>query len=371
MTPLIRRRANDRAVKPVPAQPTFAISVPIGAYHPLLRDCLGSLAIQTPRPQVAVLDASGDPRVAEAVAEFPDLVAYHRAGPDSGQSDAIIEGWDNLSGDILGWLNADDALYPGALEEAAKQFTDAPDTDLFYGHSIIINDDDLIQGYHWAVEPPSEMILAGDIISQPSCFFRRSKLDEVGGLDRDLHYTMDWDIWVRFWRAGAKFAYTENILSRVLWSRDAKTGGFNRRRREELERIIGANASLVRRLKSRFGFALHHVLEYLAPDFIADFLRSAPGRTLRAVNGIDRNGGFSGEAYLPLVHYSQEPMTALNVTLDCQSAVTLSAAGATTEALASGVHRLIFEKPVGAGETVNLNLSVDGGVARFLGAKWR
>ena len=52
---------------------------------------------------------------AEAVDQFSDLVAYRRAGPDGGQSDAIIEGWDNLSGDILGWLNADDALYPGAL----------------------------------------------------------------------------------------------------------------------------------------------------------------------------------------------------------------------------------------------------------------
>ncbi len=357
------------------APPTFAISVPIGAYHPLLRDCLYSLAIQSPRPQVAVLDASGDPRVAEVVAEFSSLVVYHRAGPDKGQSDAIIEGWVNLPGDILGWLNADDALYPGALGEAAKKFDDAPGTDLFYGHSVIVNDDDVIEGYHWAVEPPSDMILAGDIISQPSCFFRRSKLDEIGGLDRELHYTMDWDIWVRFWRAGAKFAYTENVLSRVLWSKDAKTGGFNRRRREELERIIGANASFVRRLKSRFGFALHHALEYLAPDFIADFLRAALsralGRTLRTINGLDRNGGFSGEAVLPLVHYADEPMRTLDVTLRCAGSVGLSARGATVEAQSSGTQRLVFEKPVTAGEPIKLMLNAKGAPARLMGVKWR
>lgn len=353
------------------APPTFAISVPIGAYHPLLRACLKSLAIQTPRPQVAVLDASGDPRVQEAVAEFSDLVAYCRAGPDGGQSDAIIEGWDNLSGDILGWLNADDALYPGALEEAAKQFTDAPDTDLFYGHTVIINDDNVVEGYHWAVEPPSDMILAGDIISQPSCFFRRSKLDEIGGLDRDLHYTMDWDIWVRFWRAGAKFAYTENVLSLVLWSKDAKTGGFNRRRREELERIIGANGSLMRRLKSRFGFALHHALEYMAPDFVADFLRSAPGRALRKINGLDRNGGFAGEAFLPLAHYGAEPMAALEVHLQSKGAVALSAAGASMEAASSGTYMLVFDKPVLGGETIKLTLNAKDSSARLLGVKWR
>ena len=368
---ILQPRTNDRATAPVSVTPTFAISVPIGAYHPLLPDCLKSLAIQTPRPQVAVLDASGDPRVAEAVDQFSDLVAYRRAGPDGGQSDAIIEGWDNLSGDILGWLNADDALYPGALAEAAEKFANAPETDLFYGHSTIIDDDNIIEGYHWAVEPPSEMILAGDIISQPSCFFRRSKLDEIGGLNRDLHYTMDWDIWVRFWRAGATFAYTDNVLSRVLWSKDAKTGGFNRRRREELERIIGANASLSRRLKSRFGFALHHALEYLAPDAVADFLRSAPGRTLRAINGLDRNGGFSGEAFLPLMHYGDAPMTKLEVKLRCQSPVTISAAGAELDVHASGTHLLVFDNPVPAGEILQLRLTAKDGAARFLGAAWR
>ena len=363
--------SNTNVGSAASAAPSFVISVPIGAYHPLLRDCLNSLAIQTPRPLVAVLDASGDSRVGEVVAEFSDLVAYHRTGPDGGQSDAIIEGWNNVSGDILGWLNADDALYPGALAEAAEQFSNASDTDLFYGHSVIINDDNVIEGYHWAVEPPSDMILAGDIISQPSCFFRRSKLEEIGGLDRDLHYTMDWDIWVRFWRAGAKFAYTENVLSRVLWSSDAKTGGFNRQRRQELERIIGANASFTRRLKSRFGFALHHVLEYMVPDFIADFIRSAPGRTLRTINGLDRNGGFSGEAVLPLVHYGVAPVTALDVDLKCDGAVALSAAGASTEVASSGVHTLQFEKAVQPSETVRVLMNAKDSPARLLGVKWR
>lgn len=351
--------------------PNFAISVPIGAYHPLLRDCLASLAIQSPRPHVAILDASGDPRVAEAVKEFEDLAAYHRAGPDGGQSDAIIEGWANVGGDILGWLNADDALYPGALAATAKQFVDHPDTELFYGHSVIVNDDGAAEGYHWAVEPPGEAILAGDIISQPSCFFRRATLDRLGGLNRDLHYTMDWDIWVRFWRAGAKFAYTDEVLSRVLWSKHAKTGGFNRRRREELERIIGANASLARRMKSRFGFALHHVLEYMAPDFVADLLRAVRGRETRAINGLDRLGRFEARARLPLVHYESAPMTGFDVRLASSGKTRIAASGAEIEAFGAGTHRLRFVEPVPAGETVMLELTAEKGVARLAGVRWR
>lgn len=352
------------------ADPTFAISVPVGAWHPLLRACLKSLAIQTPRPQVALLDASGDPRVAATAEEFREIIAYHRAGPDEGQSDAIIEGWDNLNGEILGWLNADDALYPGALARAAKEFADHPETDLFYGHSVIINDDHFAQGYHWAVEPPGESILAGDTISQPSCFFRRSKLDEIGGLNRDLHYTMDWDIWVRFWRAGARFAYTEEVMSLVLWSKDAKTGGFNRRRREELERIIGANDDRVRRLKSRAGFALHYVFEYVAPRAVSDFVRAAPWRTLRTIGGIDRNGRFAGDAKLPLVHYDDEAMTGFEVRFHAAEKVRISAAGNVLEAFGPGAHRLKFAQPVAAGETVMLELSASKGPARLAGVRW-
>ena len=353
------------------SRPTFAISVPIGAYHPLLRDCLASLAIQSPRPNVAILDASGDARVAAVIGEFPGLAAYHRAGPDGGQSDAIIEGWANVEGDILGWLNADDALYPGALAAAAGQFSDHPDTDLFYGHSTIVNDDGAVEGYHWAVEPPSEAILAGDIISQPSCFFRRARLDDLGGLNRDLHYTMDWDIWVRFWRAGAQFAYTGEVLSRVLWSKHAKTGGFNRRRREELERIIGANASLVRRMKSRFGFALHHVLEYMAPDFVARALRAARGREARAINGIDRLGRIAGAARLPLVHYETAPMAGFDVRLAGAAKMRMSAAGGELEAFGAGTHRLRFGRPVPAGETVMLELTAEKAPAGLAGVRWR
>lgn len=350
--------------------PVFAISVPIGAWHPLLRDCLKSLAIQTPRPQVAFLDASGDPRVAAVAEEFREIIAYHRAGPDGGQSDAIIEGWDNLSGDILGWLNADDALYPGALALAAKQFADHPETDLFYGHSVIINDDQMAQGYHWAVEPPGDSILAGDTISQPSCFFRRSKLDEIGGLNRDLHYTMDWDIWVRFWRAGAKFAYTEEVMSLVLWSKDAKTGGFNRRRREELERIIGANDDRVRRLKSRVGFALHYVFEYVAPRAASDFVRAAPWRKLRTIGGMDRNGRIEGNAQIPLVHYADDPMAGLEVQFHAAEKVQLSVDDTVLEAFGAGTHHFKFAQVAKAGETVSLHLEAIKGPARLAGVRW-
>jgi len=95
-----------------------AISVPIGAWHPLLPETLRSLEAQGDCVEVAFLDASGDARVANAINAFRGALTYHRAGPDKGQADAIVEGWKNTTAPVLGWLNADDALYQDATKIA-------------------------------------------------------------------------------------------------------------------------------------------------------------------------------------------------------------------------------------------------------------
>ncbi len=336
---------------------SFAISVPIGSYHPLLRDCLRSLEIQKPLPQIAALDASGDPRVAALLDEFSQIIYYRRNGPDTGQSDAIIEGWDNTDADILGWLNADDALYPGALEIAAKHYSENSDTDVFYGNSVINDDDDAIKGFHWAVEPPSDRILSGGIISQPSCFFRRRLVDAVGGLDRDLHFTMDWDLWIRFWRAGGKFQFSDEVFSRVLWSSDAKTGGFGVTRRRELERLISQNDGIARRLKSRAGFALHHAFEYLLPAAATQAFRVRSARKSRAIHGIDRAGGIATSARIPMVHYDNDAKTGLSLTFEGASgAIKIVAGGSEIEITGPGAHPLSFAMPVPANKTVTVEM---------------
>ena len=117
----------------------YSISVPIGAWNDLLPATLKSLLCQSEPVQIALLDASNDPRVESIADEYDHLLAYRRHGPDLGQSDAIIEGWQNTDGEILGWLNADDSLFPHAMQIASERFSSNPSLDLVYGHSTIID----------------------------------------------------------------------------------------------------------------------------------------------------------------------------------------------------------------------------------------
>ena len=293
----------------------FSISVPIGAWHPMLSDCLESLVRQDAELEIAVLDASGDPRTGELIERYRDRIFYLRIGPDAGQSDAILEGWANTSGDVLGWLNADDALAPGAFANMAARFDGEPDTDIIYGHTIINNELDDIRGFHWAVEPPTEKLLRECIVSQPSCFFRRAANGLIGGLDASLHYTMDWDLWVRLWKSGAKFGFTDDVLSRVLWGSDTKTGGFNKARRAELRRLIGGNDRLRDRINSQIGFVVHHLTEQPLFARFAPALHRRMAPDARPIHGIGRTGEICGTARLPLFHYRTTPVTQLEIDL--------------------------------------------------------
>ena len=313
---------------------TISIAVPIGAYHPLLRDCLASLAIQSPQPIISVMDASDDERTASLVDEFARLFAYRRTGRDAGQTAAILEGWAKAPGAILGWLNADDALYPEALAAAVAHFQENPDTDVFYGKHLLNPPASSLFHSPSPFEPPSAAILSGCIISQPSCFFRRSAYEAAGGLDASLHYTMDWDLWTRLWKSGARFRSTDDVFSRVLWSRDAKTGGFGAKRRKELNRIIDANNPPLRRVKSRIGFGLHHLLEYAAPSDVAGTVRALRGA--KTIHGLGRNGEIVGEASIPIAYYGPGPSHSLHVNLKVEGpAVLVSVAGRDQEVAGS------------------------------------
>lgn len=237
----------------------FAIAVPIGSWHPFLPAALDSIAEGGARAQIALLDASCDPRVAEAADASGLSFAYLRHGPDQGQSDAIAEGWANTTAPILSWLNGDDRLSPNALAIAQTAFEADPDLDVFYGQSDFIDEAGRRSGRHDQVSPVSAHLLRSNTISQPSCFARRSAVEAVGGVRPELHYTMDWDLWIRLYKAGAKFEMTDRILSEVYTGRGTKTAQVGPRRLFEVGGLVERHAGLWAAVKSTLSLALHTV----------------------------------------------------------------------------------------------------------------
>ena len=124
--------------------------------------------------------------------------------PDHGQVEAINKGLRLASGEILTYLNSDDLYLPGALKRVGAFFGEAPQAAWVSGRCITVDADlnetrRLITGYKnfWLRTHSYRALLVLNYISQMATFWRRSVYEALGPLDEKLHYTMDYEYWLR------------------------------------------------------------------------------------------------------------------------------------------------------------------------------
>ncbi|WP_321476901.1 glycosyltransferase family 2 protein [uncultured Paludibaculum sp.] len=125
-----------------------------------------------------------------------------RSENDGGAAAALQRAFREAPGSILGWLNADDILLPGALAQAAQAFERYPDAvAVFGGASWVDQNLRLIRPYP-VVADAARRLSEQCLICQPACFFRADAYHACGGIDPTLHSAFDYDLWIRLARLG-------------------------------------------------------------------------------------------------------------------------------------------------------------------------
>lgn len=128
---------------------------------------------------------------------------------DGGLYDALarsIAGLDMAPETFMGWINADDVLWPGALRAVAEFGRDRPECEWLTGLHTLREADGRVR--HIVPEFfPREVLAAGwadgecwPFMQQESTFWRKRLYDRAGGLDTTLRLAADWDLWRRFAR---------------------------------------------------------------------------------------------------------------------------------------------------------------------------
>ena len=138
---------------------------------------------------------------------------------DKGQSNALNQGFKIARGDILGWINCDDYYEPGTFAFIFKKFEENPDVNLIYGDSYSIiqpNPEKNIMKFKQV--DFDELLNTAYALNQPSVFFTKRIVGKVGLLDENLHYAMDFDLWLRISRV-SKILYVPRVFATYeLWS---------------------------------------------------------------------------------------------------------------------------------------------------------
>ena len=159
---------------------------------------------------------------------------------DRGQSDAINKGFLAAKGEIICWINSDDAYPEGLFRRLRELFAD-PSVNVVFGDVLQKNYDGSEDGVAKARFKRREDLVrwwSRDVkLHQPAIFFRRGVREKIGLLNEALHYTMDYEYW---WRMSEKhrFQYVPEVLAIQHRQPESKTIMAWHRVMEERERIF-------------------------------------------------------------------------------------------------------------------------------------
>jgi Glycosyl transferase family 2 len=207
--------------------PSIAIVTPSFNQAAFLEAAMSSVLDQKyPALEYFVADGGSTDGSAEIIRRFESRLAGWASERDGGQYAAVAHGFARTKGEILGWLNSDDALVPGALSVVGEVFAQFPQIEwltttrpLFWdARGRCVRCEALAgfsrAGFFAGEHLQKEGSFDAGFIQQESTFWRRSLWDKAGGFDPDFPLAGDFALWARF------FKHAE------LFSIDAPLAGF-------------------------------------------------------------------------------------------------------------------------------------------------
>jgi glycosyltransferase involved in cell wall biosynthesis len=159
-----------------------------------------------PNLEYIVIDGASTDGTTDIIDRYSDKIDVAISEPDDGQYHAIQKGFEKSSGDIMGWLNADDMYYPWTLSVVGEIFGKFPDVNWIIGLPSHLNRRGQCTRVSSSVSAyPQDYIRRGwfraslaGYLQQESIFWRRSLWEKVGCFDLSLPYAADFKLWTQF-----------------------------------------------------------------------------------------------------------------------------------------------------------------------------
>jgi glycosyltransferase involved in cell wall biosynthesis len=234
--------AKERTPAPILREyPRITLVTPSFNQAPYLEKCLCSVLEQDyPNIEYIVVDGGSTDGSADIIKKYSSQFHWWASEPDQGQYHAIMKGFARSSGTIMGWLNSDDMLHPGALATVADIMSHGSPVEWLMGAPTIRD----ARGRTVIVKPPIPWTRAryfsGNYkwIQQESTFWSRSLWERAGGtLDTRYSFAADMELWFRFFRH-ARFFTANVLLGAFRYHGDQKTGHSMEKYLREAEEIL-------------------------------------------------------------------------------------------------------------------------------------
>jgi glycosyltransferase involved in cell wall biosynthesis len=180
-----------------------------------LQEAMDSVLSQGyPDLEYIVVDPGSSDGSRELINSYGDRISHTIFEPDSGAADGLNKGFACATGDIYGFLNADDLLFPESLNRVAKFFETHPECDMAMGNGYVIDGAGErvrhIKARDFAVR---RYLYGGTSWMQQSTFFRREMYLRSSKFNSQNRTCWDGELFVNMAKLGATVGYVNTDLS--------------------------------------------------------------------------------------------------------------------------------------------------------------
>lgn len=202
-----------------------------------LNKCIDSILGQKDENlEYIVVDAGSTDGSRETINKYSDIIKIFES--DNGPSDGLNKGFNIATGDIYGFINADDFLLPGSLNKIREIFK-TENTQIISGFGLCNE-----YGIDKVIKP-NRMTLNGllyrdALIFQQSTFFMSSLFTQSKGFNVINRTCWDYELYVDMLAKGAEHKVINEMLGgfRIHSESITGSGGNSEAYRNDLDRIF-------------------------------------------------------------------------------------------------------------------------------------
>jgi glycosyltransferase involved in cell wall biosynthesis len=181
------------------SQPLVSIVTPSYNQAAYLEETMLSVLEQDyPRIEYVVVDDGSTDESPEIIRRYADRLAWWTRQENAGQPAALNRGFAHTSGELLGFLNSDDTLLPGAVSAFVEAFGDDRDLLLVYGDAVTRENGREIGTLRARDWDPCELVRTGaNSVPQQASMWRRQAWELAGPFDERSFFFFEYEFLVR------------------------------------------------------------------------------------------------------------------------------------------------------------------------------
>ena len=205
-----------------------------------VEDTIKSVVSQDyPNLEYIIIDGGSKDGTLEIVDRYRDKIAKVVSEPDKGISDAFNKGIRNATGDIIGIINSDDILLPGALSAVAAAYEEG--VGVYRGNIYVWDSESNTKILAYPSMKFPLRTFKKRIVCHQSTFVAKSVYEKYGCFKTHFKFMMDVDLLVRLYEAGVRFKYIPAELA--MFRLGGVTSSSFLKKTGELENLFRENGA--------------------------------------------------------------------------------------------------------------------------------